>query len=284
MSGDYSSRNRRMLKRFLPYYKKYSGLFALDMFCSALTTVCEIALPLIVRQITDRAAHDIHDLTAELIIKIVGFYILLRIIDTAASYYTASGGHIMGARIETDMRNDLFSHLQDMSYSFYDDTKIGQLMSRITNDLFDITELAHHGPENVLMTVIKIIAGFIMFASMNIWLAIIVFSLMPLMMLLTSHSRRKMRAGGKADGGYLVFYNMPLLRPFAYERQRLFGIGKGHFEILALAHGIAQDESVISVHGERHGYRLSLAVGAHIVSAAGNNQNRRAVGHIRHFF
>ena len=99
MSGDYSSRNRRMLKRFLPYYKKYSGLFALDMFCSALTTVCEIALPLIVRQITDRAAHDIHDLTAELIIKIVGFYILLRIIDTAASYYTASGGHIMGARI-----------------------------------------------------------------------------------------------------------------------------------------------------------------------------------------
>lgn len=125
------------------------------MFCSAMTTVCEIALPLIVRQITDRAAHDIHDLTAELIIKIVGFYILLRIIDTAASYYTASGGHIMGARIETDMRNDLFSHLQDMSYSFYDDTKIGQLMSRITNDLFDITELAHHGPENVLMTVIK---------------------------------------------------------------------------------------------------------------------------------
>lgn len=155
MSGDYSSRNRRMLKRFLPYYKKYSGLFALDMFCSAMTTVCEIALPLIVRQITDRAAHDIHDLTAELIIKIVGFYILLRIIDTAASYYTASGGHIMGARIETDMRNDLFSHLQDMSYSFYDDTKIGQLMSRITNDLFDITELAHHGPENVLMTVIN---------------------------------------------------------------------------------------------------------------------------------
>ena len=67
MSGDYSSRNRRMLKRFLPYYKKYSGLFALDMFCSAMTTVCEIALPLIVRQITDRAAHDIHDLTAELI-------------------------------------------------------------------------------------------------------------------------------------------------------------------------------------------------------------------------
>lgn len=197
MSGDYSSRNRRMLKRFLPYYKKYSGLFALDMFCSAMTTVCEIALPLIVRQITDRAAHDIHDLTAELIIKIVGFYILLRIIDTAASYYTASGGHILGARIETDMRNDLFSHLQDMSYSFYDDTKIGQLMSRITNDLFDITELAHHGPENVLMTVIKIVTGFIMFASMNIWLAIIVFSLMPLMMLLTSHSRRKMRAAFK---------------------------------------------------------------------------------------
>ena len=94
---------------------------------------------------------------------------------------------------------------------------------------------------------------------------------------------RKMRAGGKADGGYLVFYNMPLLCSFAYERQRLFGIGKGHFEILALAHGIAQDESVISVHGERHGYRLCLAVGAHIVSAAGNNQNRWAVGHIRHF-
>lgn len=197
LSGEYSSRNRRMLKKLLPYYKKYSGLFALDMFCSALTTVCEIALPLIVRQITDRAAHDIHDLTAELIIKIVGFYILLRIIDTAANYYTASGGHIMGARIETDMRNDLFSHLQDMSYSFYDDTKIGQLMSRITNDLFDITELSHHGPENVLMTVIKIIAGFIMFASMNIWLAVIVFSLLPLMMLLTSRSRRKMRAAFK---------------------------------------------------------------------------------------
>ncbi len=191
MSGDYSKRNRHMLNRFLPYYKKYTGLFVLDMLCSALTTVCEIALPLIVRRITDSASDD--GLTLELIARTVAFYVLLRIIDTAASYFTSSYGHIMGAKIETDMRNDLFSHLQDMSYSFYDDTKIGQLMSRITSDLFDITELAHHGPENVLMTVVKIIAGFAMFASMNIWLAVIVFALMPLMLLLTSKSRRKMR-------------------------------------------------------------------------------------------
>ena len=139
-----------LFRRFQPYFKPYWKTLVLDLFCAGLTTLCELVLPMIVREITQRATTDISTLTVKLILTMCGVYVLLRVIDTAANYYMQSIGHSMGAQIETDMRRDMFSHLQMLQNSYYDNTKIGQLMSRITTDLNDVTEFAHHFPEEIL--------------------------------------------------------------------------------------------------------------------------------------
>ena len=151
-----ASKNRQykssyLMKKFIPYYKKYKWILVLDLFCASLTTLCELVFPLIIRNITTIATQSPKDLTLSLIFSTSILYIILRLIDTAANYYMAGTGHVMGTRMETDMRHDLFSHLQTLSYSYYSNTKIGQIMSRITSDLFDITELLHHGPENLVL-------------------------------------------------------------------------------------------------------------------------------------
>ncbi len=183
------------IKHFLPYYKKYIWILLLDLFCAALTTVCELVLPLIVRGITDAATTNIAALTAEFIIKCGVLYIVLRLIDTAAYYFMASYGHIMGTKIETDLRRDLFDHLQKLSFSYYDETKIGTLMSRITSDLFDVTEFAHHCPEEFFIAGIKIVASFIILCSMNVWLTLIIFAILPPMAIVLAIGNRKMRSG-----------------------------------------------------------------------------------------
>jgi ATP-binding cassette subfamily B protein len=108
-----------LLKRFLPYYKKYIWILIADLFCAALTTVCELVLPMIVREITGRATTDLASLTLDLVLKCGVFYLALRIIDTGANYYMATFGHIMGTKIETDMRHDLFKQYQNLSFSYY---------------------------------------------------------------------------------------------------------------------------------------------------------------------
>ena len=119
MAQGLKHKNRELLGIFFPYLFRYKGLLTLDLFCASLTTVCELVLPLIVRNITDTGINDIAALTVKRIATITFLYLCLRCVDAAASYFMASGGHIMGAKIETNMRNDLFSHLQSLSYSFY---------------------------------------------------------------------------------------------------------------------------------------------------------------------
>lgn len=187
----------RLMRRFLPYYRKYWKIVVFDLFCAGLTTVCELILPLIVRQITQAATNDIAALTAEMILRLGVIYLVLRLIDTAANYYMASVGHIMGARIETDMRTDLFAHLQKLPFSYFDETKIGTLMSRITSDLFDVTEFAHHCPEELLITGIKIICAFAILAGMSLPLTLIIFSVVPVMIAVLTVFNRRMRDGFK---------------------------------------------------------------------------------------
>ncbi|MBR2388655.1 MAG: ABC transporter ATP-binding protein [Clostridia bacterium] len=186
--------NIKLLKRFLPYYKKYKWILVFDLFCAALTTVCELILPMIVREITG-AASETMTLTASLIIRCAVLYIVLRIIDTAANYYMSSIGHIMGTKIETDMRHDFFAHLQKLSFSYYDNTKIGSLMSRITSDLFDVTEFAHHCPEEFFIAGIKIICAFVILCSMSIPLTLLTFSVVPPMVVVLMSFNRKMKEG-----------------------------------------------------------------------------------------
>ena len=185
----------KLLKRFLPYYKSYTKTLVLDLLCAALTTVCELVLPLIARQITGYATSDIAKLTTTLILTYAAFYIVLRVIDTLANYYMASVGHIMGAKIETDMRRDFFGHLQKLSFTYYDTAKVGTLMSRITNDLFDITEFSHHCPEEFFIAGIKIIASFIILCTMNVPLTIIVLAIIPVMTLVLARYQRRMKEG-----------------------------------------------------------------------------------------
>lgn len=185
----------KLIKRFLPYYKKHTKTLLFDLFCAMLTTVCELVLPMIVREITGRATDNLASLTVAFVLRTGVFYIILRIIDTLANYYMATVGHIMGTKIETDMRRDMFSHLQRLSFSFYDNTKVGSIMSRITSDLFDVTEFAHHCPEEFLIAGIKIIVSFIILCGVNIPLTLIIFSIIPPMLVVLRYFNRKMKAG-----------------------------------------------------------------------------------------
>ena len=182
-----------LLRRFLPYYKRYKWILLFDLFCASLTTVCELVLPMIVREITGSATAG--TLVASLVWKLGILYIFLRIIDAAAYYYMASVGHIMGSRIETDMRRDFFGHLQKLSFSYYDNAKVGSLMSRLTSDLFDVTEFAHHCPEEFFIAGIKIIVSFIILCTMSIPLTLIIFAVVPPMAVVLSIFNRRLRQG-----------------------------------------------------------------------------------------
>ncbi len=186
-------KKKSAFKMFIPYYKKHKWVLISDLLCASLTTLCELVLPMIVREITDAATAGLAQLTIDLIAKSGILYIVLRIIDTAAQYYMASAGHIMGVKLENDMRHDLFSHLQKLSFSYYDNTKVGTLMSRLTNDLFDIAELAHHCPEEIFIAGIKIVASFIILCTMNVPLTLITFASIPLMVAVLVYFRLKMK-------------------------------------------------------------------------------------------
>lgn len=185
----------KLLKRFLPYYKPYWRTMMFDLMCACLTTGCELILPLIVREITGKATNDLSSLTVSFILTAGGIYLLLRLIDTVANYYMASVGHIMGSKIETDMRTDFFKHLEKLSFGFYDNTKVGSLMSRLTSDLFDVTEFAHHCPEEFFIAGIKIIASFIILCTFNIPLTLILFAVMPIMIIVLAHFNKRMKNG-----------------------------------------------------------------------------------------
>ena len=182
-----------LVRRFLPYFKKYKGIVVFDLLCASLTTVCELVLPLIVSEITDRATVDPATLTVRFVLMTGGVYILLRIIDAAANYFMQSVGHIMGSRLETDMRNDLFHHLQQLSFSYYSETKVGQIMARITSDLFQVTEFAHHCPEEFFIAGIKIVVSFVVLCGMNIPLTLLVFAVLPFMLAASFYFNRRMR-------------------------------------------------------------------------------------------
>ena len=171
-----------LMKRFLPYFKNHKKVLITDLFCAALTTICELVLPMIIRHITDTGLNDMASLTVTLIGKMALLYLVLRIIDCMANYYMADMGHVMGAKIETDMRRDAYQHLQQLSNTYYNNTKVGQIMGRITNDLFDVTEFAHHCPEEFFIAGVKIIVSFGILATVNLPLTVIVFSVVPIML------------------------------------------------------------------------------------------------------
>ena len=182
-----------LLKRFYPYFKPYLHILLFDLFCASLTSVCDLVLPLIVRFITNTITTSPSDLTVNLIVRLTLLHIALRIIDVSANYYMQNRGHIMGARIEKDMRKDLFGKFQELSYGYYSSNKTGQLISRITTDLFDITEFAHHCPEEYFIAAVKIVFSFAVLIRVNVPLTLLLFALIPLMLLCAMRFRVRMR-------------------------------------------------------------------------------------------
>ncbi len=186
-----------MFRRFSVYYKPYIGIIIFDLICAALSTVCELVFPMIVRTITNAASMDGQALLVSTVLRLGGLYLFLRIVDTFANYYMANMGHIMGAKLETDMRRDLFDHLQKLPFKYFDNTKIGQIMSRVTTDLFDVTEFSHHCPEEFFIAGIKIVGAFIILGRINWWFTLIIFLLLPLMLVSIFVFRTKMKEAFK---------------------------------------------------------------------------------------
>lgn len=170
-----------LMKRFLPYYKKYWKIVVLDLFCAGLTTICELVLPMIIRFLTNEGMNNLASLTVTIILRLGVLYLCLRIVDTMANFYMAYTGHVMGTQIETDMRRDAYAHLQKLSDTYYNNTKVGQIMGRITNDLFDVTEFSHHCPEEFFIAGIKAVISFIILAQVSLGLTLIIFVIVPIM-------------------------------------------------------------------------------------------------------
>ncbi len=165
----------------------------IDLLCAGLTTICELVLPMIIRFITNAGMNDLASLTISVIIRLGVLYLCLRIVDTVANFYMAYTGHVMGTRIETDMRRDAYAHLQKLSDTYYNNTKVGQIMGRITNDLFDVTEFSHHCPEEFFIAGIKAVISFIILAQISVGLTLIIFVVVPIMAVTCTAVNLRMR-------------------------------------------------------------------------------------------
>lgn len=181
------------LKKMMGYYKPYLKIFWADMFFATLSAAVALTIPLVVRYVTSTLIY----LPADEIIRRITYIgiglVVLLAIDCYSRFFIGNYGHVMGAKMEYDMRAELFGHMQKLSFSFYDDAKVGQLMSRITSDLFDITELLHHGPENIILSVLKIAGAFVILVNINGWLALAAFAVLPFMFAFAFLLNKKMR-------------------------------------------------------------------------------------------
>jgi len=180
-----------LLKRFIAYYKPHRRMFALDMAASILISLIGMAYP----KVTNMMIKDFipgHRLKAIVIagLVVLGLYIARLLLRYFVQYY----GHMIGTRMQAQMRRDLFAHLQKLPFSFYDDHETGKIMTRMTSDLFDVSELAHHGPENILTSVTMFVAAFIYLCTLNVWLTMIIFACVPVLIAVAVYYRKKMRA------------------------------------------------------------------------------------------
>ena len=197
--GERTYSSKALIKRFWPYLNKYKKLLFLDLFFASLTTLCDIVLPMIMRRLTNSAMGVTEAMGLSALLRMSLLYIGLRVIDAGANFYMQSQGHIMGVYIETDMRRAAFDHLQRLSGTYYSNHKIGQIMGRITNDLFDVTEFAHHCPEEFFIASIKIVVSFIILAHSSLWLTLLIFACLPIMFYVSVKLNHWLRTAQKAQ-------------------------------------------------------------------------------------
>ena len=193
-------------KKFFSYYKPYKKLFAADMFFACLAAAITLIIPLIIRFITNDVIYRQSEESLHLIFALVGVMLVLIALEFFSNFFITNYGHMMGAKMEYDMRNEIFAHYQKLSFSFYDNQKVGQLMSRVTNDLFEISELFHHGPEDIIISIIKLIGSFTILLTVNWKLAFCAFAIVPVMLV------------------YAYYFNVQMKRIFVKNRARIADI------------------------------------------------------------
>ena len=189
------------------YYKPYKGLFFSDMFFAVLGAGVTLTIPLIVRYITANVITLPGNQAMDIIVKLGILMVALVAVECFCNFYIAYFGHIMGAKIEHDMRNEIFSHYQKLSFAFYDNQKIGQLLSRVTSDLFDISELLHHGPEDVVISIIKFVGSFVILCRINLTLTLITFAFLPVIILYAVYFNKRMKRAFKANRARIADIN-----------------------------------------------------------------------------
>ena len=191
MESAVSANKKYSIKRFVSYYKPYMGLFLLDMVCALIISAVDIVYPLM----ADKALNDYVNVPDPLLgafITLIIFAAVLFIIRTVCQFIVTYYGHFLGVKIESDMRRDVFSHMQKLSFSFYDKSRTGKLMARCTTDLFDVVELAHHGPEDVFISVVTFIGSFVAMLTINWRLALVLIATVPVMLAFVMMLRKHM--------------------------------------------------------------------------------------------
>ncbi len=234
------------VKKFLSFYKPYMGIFLTDMLCAFVVAAVTLIYPLVVRYITnDLLVNCPKEQIGAEIIKLAVMLMGLFILNAVCNYYVTCKGHIMGAMMERDMRNEIFGHYQKLSFNFYDDQKTGQLMSRITNDLFDITELCHHGPEDLAISIVKFVGAFLILVQINPLLTIIVFLFIPVMFVFAYIMKKRMRTTSKRNRERIAEINAQIednlsgirvVKSFANEEIEIEKFGEGNQRFLASKH------------------------------------------------
>ena len=190
---------RHKLKRLIKYYQPYKKLFFTDLFFAMLGAAVTLVIPLLVKSITDSATELSVEMAGKMIINIGIAMILMVLVEAFSNFYITYYGHMMGAYIERDMRNEIFGHYQKLSFAFYDNQKVGQLLSRITSDLFEICELLHHGPEDLIISVIKLVGSFTILTIINFKLSLVAIVLVIMMIFIAVYFNRKMKRAFKEN-------------------------------------------------------------------------------------
>ena len=186
-----------MLKRFVRYYKPHLALFILDMISAVIVAVCNLFYPTIAKNIVNGFSNE--GFSLDYIIFNAVLLLIVYIIKAIFQYIIGYYGHVIGVRMQRDMRRDLFSKYEKLPFSYFDNHKTGDLLSRLTSDLFDVSELAHHGPENIFLAVLMLLGSFIILSQIDLTLTLIMFAVIPFIVLFTVLSRKRMRRAMKAS-------------------------------------------------------------------------------------
>lgn len=224
----------------LSYYKPYMGLFWADMFFATLSSAVALGIPLVVRYVTSTLVYESPEVIIQKTVRIGILLAVMVAVDFGSRFFIGNYGHVMGAKIEYNMRAEIFDHMQKLSFRFYDDAKVGQLMSRVTTDLFDITELLHHGPENILLSLLKISGALVILFSINPKLTFAAFIILPFMFAFAYILNRKMRRAFRLNRQKIAeingqiednFSGIRVVKSFANEdvENRKFKVGNDGF-------------------------------------------------------